>query len=315
MSKKIPLILDVDTGVDDAVAILYALSCPELEVLGICTVAGNQTLDKTTRNTLAVLEYLGRDDVPVAMGAAGPLMRPLHTAPQVHGENGLGNVELPEPVKKPLAEDAVASMRRWIEASAQPVTIAAVGPLTNIALLLKSCPHLKSKIEKIAIMGGGAFRGNASPVAEFNIYVDPEAAHIVFKAGVPVVMCGLDVTMQAYATAEDIDAFAALGTKGGKLCADIFRFYYNFHMSGVRGKLPGCAVHDAVTVMTLTHPELFEGEDAYVEVDLNGKYTLGCTAADFRDRGRIAEKNTHVMMKIDREAFIRLLLKAAASYS
>lgn len=313
--NKIPLILDVDTGVDDAIAILYALSCPELELLGICTVAGNQTLDKTTRNTLSVLEYLGHADVPVAMGSSGPLMRPLHTAPQVHGENGLGNVQLPEPAKKPLEEDAVSSMRRWIEQSPRPVTIAAVGPLTNIALLLKSYPHLKSKIEKIAIMGGGAFRGNASPVAEFNIYVDPEAAHMVFKAGVPMVMCGLDVTMQAYATQEDIDAFAALGNKAGRFCADIFRFYYDFHMSGVRGKLPGCAVHDAVTVMTLTHPELFKGEDAYVEVDLDGQYTLGCTAADFRDRGRIAEKNAHVIMEIDREAFIRLLLKAAASYS
>ena len=159
--NKIPLILDVDTGVDDAIAILYALSCPELELLGICTVAGNQTLDKTTRNTLSVLEYLGRTDVPVAMGSSGPLMRPLHTAPQVHGENGLGNVQLPEPAKKPLEEDAVSSMRRWIEQSPRPVTIAAVGPLTNIALLLKSYPHLKSKIEKIAIMG--AARSAATP--------------------------------------------------------------------------------------------------------------------------------------------------------
>ena len=138
---------------------------------------------------------------------------------------------------------------------------------------------------------------------------------MVFKAGVPMVMCGLDVTMQAYATQEDIDAFAALGNKAGRFCADIFRFYYDFHMSGVRGKLPAVRVHDAVTVMTLTHPELFKGEDAYVEVDLDGQYTLGCTAADFRDRGRIAEKNAHVIMEIDREAFIRLLLKAAASYS
>ena len=313
--NKIPVILDVDTGVDDAVAIMYALTCEELDILGISTVAGNQTLDKTTRNTLAVLEYLGRPEVPVARGAAGPFCRPLHTAPQVHGENGLGNVQLPEPVKQPEAGDALTCLRRWIEGSAQPVTIIAVGPLTNIALLLKAYPHLKARIERIAIMGGGAFRGNASPAAEFNIYVDPEAARMVFKAGIPMIMCGLDVTMKAYATGEDIDAFAALGTKAGKFCADIFRFYYDFHMSGVRGKLPGCAVHDAVTVMALTHPELMQGQDSYVEVDIDGEHTWGCTASDFRERNCSGEKNARVILGIDREAFIQQLLKAAASFS
>ena len=310
--NKIPLILDVDTGVDDAVAILYALSNPQFEILGITTVAGNQTLDKTTRNTLAVLEYLGHPEIPVAAGAAAPWMQPLHTAPQVHGENGLGNVELPAPTIRPQSEDAVSCLRRWIEESDRPGTIAAVGPLTNIALLLKSCPHLKSKIEKIAIMGGGAFRGNATPASEFNIYVDPEAARMVFACGLPLLMCGLDVTMKAYATKEDIDAFAALGTRAGQMCADIFRFYYDFHMSGVRGELPGCAVHDAVPVMALVHPELFSGEDAYVVVDLDGEYTRGCTATDFRDRGRAADKNTHVILDLDREAFIRQLQDAAA---
>ncbi|HIV87974.1 MAG TPA: nucleoside hydrolase [Candidatus Pygmaiobacter gallistercoris] len=310
--STIPLILDVDTGVDDAVAILYALANPQFEILGISTVAGNQTLDKTTHNTLAVLEYLGRPEIPVAAGAAAPWMQPLHTAPQVHGENGLGNVELPAPTIRPQPEDAVGCMRRWIESCDRPVTIAAVGPLTNIALLLKSCPNLKSRIERIAIMGGGAFRGNASPVSEFNIYVDPEAARMVFASGVPLLMCGLDVTMKAYATKEDIDAFAAIGNRAGQMCADIFRFYYDFHMSGVRGKLPGCAIHDAVPVMALIHPELFHGEDAYVEVDLDGVYTRGCTAADFRDRGRLADKNTHVILDLDRETFIRQLQDAAA---
>ena len=310
--STIPLILDVDTGVDDAVAILYALANPQFEILGISTVAGNQTLDKTTHNTLAVLEYLGRPEIPVAAGAAAPWMQPLHTAPQVHGENGLGNVELPAPTIRPQPEDAVGCMRRWIESCDRPVTIAAVGPLTNIALLLKSCPDLKSRIERIAIMGGGAFRGNASPVSEFNIYVDPEAARMVFASGVPLLMCGLDVTMKAYATKEDIDAFAAIGNRAGQMCADIFRFYYDFHMSGVRGKLPGCAIHDAVPVMALIHPELFHGEDAYVEVDLDGVYTRGCTAADFRDRGRLADKNTHVILDLDRETFIRQLQDAAA---
>ena len=160
--NKIPLILDVDTGVDDAIAILYALSCPELELLGICTVAGNQTLDKTTRNTLSVLEYLGRTDVPVAMGSSGPLMRPLHTAPQVHGENGLGNVQpAPSRPKSPSRRMRSAVCAAGSSRAPAPVTIAAVGPLTNIALLLKSYPHLKSKIEKIAIMG--AARSAATP--------------------------------------------------------------------------------------------------------------------------------------------------------
>lgn len=135
----------------------------------------------------------------------------------MHGENGLGNVELPEPVKQPEADDALTCLRRWIEGSAQPVTIIAVGPLTNIALLLKAYPHLRPASSGSPSWAAAAFRGNASPAAEFNIYVDPEAARMVFKAGIPMIMCGLDVTMKAYATGEDIDAFAALGHPGGQI--------------------------------------------------------------------------------------------------
>lgn len=313
--SKIPVILDVDTGVDDAVAILHALASDRLQILGISTVAGNQTVEKTTRNTLAVLELLGHTEIPVARGAAAPLFRPLRPAPKIHGESGLGNAQLPPPAKKEEEADAVSCLCRWIEASPRPVTIVAVGPLTNMAVLLCACPHLKSRIERMVLMGGGAFRGNSTPASEFNIWQDPEAAHIVFKAGIPLVMCGLDVTMKAYATDKDIDAFAALGNRAGQFCAQAFRFYYDFHMSGERGKLPGCAVHDAVAVMVLTHPEILQGKDAYVEVDIDGEHTLAATAADFRDRNRLHEKNAKVILDIDREAFIRLLLGSAASFS
>ena len=313
--EKIPVIMDVDTGVDDAIAILHALASDKLELLGITTVGGNQTLEKTTRNTLAVLELLGRTDIPVAAGAAGPLVRQLHTAASVHGESGLGAATLPPPTKQPEASDAVTCLRRWIESSLKPVTIVAVAPLTNIAILLKAYPHLKAKIERIVIMGGGAFRGNASPVAEFNIWVDPEAAHMVFQAGVPMVMCGLDVTMQAITTQQDIDAFAGLGNAAGTFCADAFGHYYNFYKQQYGDAVNGCAVHDAVAVMVLTHPELMKSSPAYVEVDLTGEKTLGCTAADFRNRGRLHPFNTEVVMELDREKFIQLLLASAAKFS
>jgi len=313
--EKTPVILDVDTGIDDAIAIIHALASKDLNVLGISTVAGNQTVDKTTHNTLALVDFLGRAQVPVAMGAAAPLLAPLHTADEVHGADGLGGAYLPASNKHPEAQDAVACLRTWLEASPTPATIIAVAPLTNIALLLLACPDLKPKIARIVLMGGGAFRGNVTPVSEANIFSDPEAAAIVFGAGVPITMCGLDVTMQAFTTDTDIARFAALGNETGRFCAQALRFYSGFYRKK-GGCVGGCVIHDAVAVMVLTHPELLRGEKAFVTVDLVGQYTRGCTTTDFRSRNCAGEKNATVMMELlDREKFVNLLLASAASFS
>lgn len=308
------IIIDTDPGIDDAAAIAIAMFSPELDVQLITTVSGNVSVEKTTHNALRLMT-LWNAGVPVAAGASRSLTGMQYDVGDTHGESGMDGFAFDEVTVQPVKLHAVEAMRRVLERSEEKITLVPIGPLTNLALLFVQYPEVKEKIEEIVLMGGAFLRGNITPAAEFNIYVDPEAARMVFKAGIPMIMCGLDVTMKAYATGEDIDAFAALGTRAGKFCADIFRFYYDFHMSGVRGKLPGCAVHDAVTVMALTHPELMRGEDAYVEVDIDGEHTWGCTASDFRERNCSGEKNARVILDIDREAFIQQLLKAAASFS
>lgn len=310
---RIPIIMDVDTGVDDAMAIMLALSEDRLDLLGITTVAGNQTLDKTTANTLGVLELLGRADIPVAAGAERSLLlHPLHseTGAAVHGSTGLGNAKLPAPQKRPEPVDAVGFLRTRLERSPVPVTLVPVGPLTNIALLLLSYPHLKGKIKELVIMGGGAYRGNNTTVAEFNIAADPEAARVVFDSGLPVTMCGLDVTMKAVVEPDEIEQFRALGTPAGTFCAAALGFYAAAYrryeeMDG------GCAVHDAVAVCCLLRPELVRGRRAHVTVDLDGRLTRGCTTTDLRGYIPDEKKNATVMLDIDRERFVRLLLDAA----
>ena len=214
--KKIPILMDVDTGIDDAIALMFAMQSDKLDIKGITAVAGNQVIEKTLRNTLDVVEFAGRSDIPIAKGAASPLVRKLEIAGDTHGESGLGSAKLPLAEKQPEDIDAVGLMRKVLEESDEKVILVPTGPLTNIALLLLAYPHVKEKIEKIVLMGGGAFEGNATPTAEFNIWVDPEAASVVFNSGLPVVLVGLDVTMKAYVTLEDINAMKATGTRAGE---------------------------------------------------------------------------------------------------
>lgn len=179
---KTPIIMDVDTGIDDAIALTVALQAKSLDIKGITVVAGNQTIEKTLKNTLDVVEYLGRTDIPVAKGAEKPLVAPQIIAEETHGESGLGSAKLPAASIQPVEEDAVSFMRRVLEESDEKITLVPTGPLTNIALLLMAYPHVKEKIEKIVVMGGGAFEGNASATSEFNILVDPHAASVVFAS-------------------------------------------------------------------------------------------------------------------------------------
>ena len=200
------IILDCDPGHDDAIALLLALASPEVRLLGVTTVSGNQTLEKTTANAIRVLDHVGRADVPVAAGAARPLIRARNVAADVHGETGLDGPDLPPAAREPEPTHAIDWIAHALEASATPVTLVPTGPLTNIALFLTRYPELAAKVERVVLMGGAVGEGNTTPAAEFNIWADPEAAHLVFTSGLDLTMVGLDVTHKALITPAHVDA-------------------------------------------------------------------------------------------------------------
>ncbi|MEX7696230.1 pyrimidine-specific ribonucleoside hydrolase RihA, partial [Enterobacter hormaechei] len=224
-----PIILDCDPGHDDAIALVLALASPELDVKAVTSSAGNQTPDKTLRNVLRMLTLLKRTDIPVAGGAIKPLMRELIIADNVHGESGLDGPALPEPGFAPQNCTAVELMAKVLRESAEPVTLVATGPQTNVALLLNSHPELHSNIARIVIMGGAMGLGNWTPAAEFNIFVDPEAAEIVFQSGLPIVMAGLDVTHRAQIMAQDIERFRTVGNPVATTVAELLDFFMVYH--------------------------------------------------------------------------------------
>ncbi len=322
--EKIPIIIDCDPGHDDAIALIIALASDKLDVLAVTCVAGNQTLDKTSSNARKVLTFLEKR-VPVARGAASPLIRKLHTAGEVHGETGLDGSGLEEADFDCEQENACELQKKIIMESKKPVTIVAVGPLTNIAILLKAFPYVKEKIEKICIMGGGINYGNVTATAEFNIYVDPEAARIVFNAGIPLVMCGLDVTEKSYVTPEEAEKIGKNGKKAGALVSRLVNFYSKYNLSL---GYPGAHMHDACAVAYLIKPEMFKTEDMYVTVETEGAYTTGMTVADrrFNTKTQITEypesnildnavePNATVCFDIDRKALIDLLEQSCINY-
>ncbi len=301
-----PVILDCDPGHDDAIAMMLAFASPELEILGVTTVAGNQTVEKTTYNALRMLTFLGRE-VPVAGGRAAPLFRELITAPAVHGESGLDGPDLPEPGYMPRSCSAVELIAELVEQSVEQVTLIPTGALTNIALFLITYPHLREKITRISLMGGAAGGGNWTPAAEFNILVDPEAADIVFSSGLPVTMCGLDVTHKAIITREDTERFRNLGNRAGVLTAELLDFFVTFHEEHFP-QFGGSPLHDACAVAWLLRPDLFTTEERHVAVDTDGELTLGATVTDMR-LFLAEEPNTDVVVNVDRGAFVAFLLE------
>ncbi|AJQ98323.1 Inosine-uridine preferring nucleoside hydrolase [Enterobacteriaceae bacterium bta3-1] len=310
----LPIILDCDPGHDDAIALILALASPELELKAVTTSAGNQTPDKTLRNALRILTLLQRSDIPVAGGAVKPLMRELIIADNVHGESGLDGPELPEPSFAPQTCNAVELIAQTLRASQQPVTVVATGPLTNIALLLTSHPELHAKISRIVIMGGAAMLGNWTPAAEFNIYVDPEAAEIVFQSGLPIVMAGLDVTHRAQIMSEDIERFRQLGNPVAGVVADLLDFFMEYHKQEKWG-FQGAPLHDPCTIAWLIKPEIFTCVDRWVGVETQGKYTQGMTVVDYYSL-TANQPNTTVMMDVDRQAFVDLLVeRIGAAYA
>ncbi len=297
------IVLDCDPGHDDAIALLLALASPEVELLGVTTVHGNQTVDKTTENALRVLELAGRADVPVARGADRPLVRELHVAAHVHGESGLDGPHLPAATARPVEQDADDFLVELVDGD---VTLVAVGPLTNVAQALAR----GLRPERIVLTGGAIAEGNMTPAAEFNIWADPEAAQAVFEAGVPVTMIGLDVTHAALLTPVWAERFRATG-RIGVFVAELVEFFklYHAHTYG----WDGAPIHDAVALAHAFRPGLVTTERMNVEIELESELTRGRTVADRWHRTDRPE-NALVGVGIDADGFLGLLLERIAIY-
>ena len=294
----VPILLDCDPGHDDAIALLLALGSDQVELRGVTTVAGNQTLEKTTANAIRVLELVGRGDVPVAAGAERPLVREPRVAANVHGETGLDGPDLPPPQGSPEGEHAVDFLAGRVAGT----TLIATGPLTNVALLLARHPHARP--ERIVLMGGAIAEGNVTPAAEFNVWADPEAAARVFASGIDVTMVGLDVTHRALFTGERAERLRATGHVG-QVVAELLDFYGVFHRE-VYG-FDGSPIHDAVAVAHVIDPTLLETRHLNVQVDCCPvELCRGRTVVDLWRRTGL-EPNAHVATGIDSERFLDLL--------
>ena len=310
MKKKI--IIDTDPGQDDAVAILLALASPEeLEVLGVVAVAGNVGLANNSKNALKVVELSGRTDVPVYAGCSRPLRRTLVTAEHVHGDTGLNGPDLPEPaitLQKQHGVDFIIETLLGHEPGT--VTLCTLGPLTNIAMALNKAPEIASRIAEIVMMGGAYFEvGNITPAAEFNIYVDPEAADVVMRCGAPITIMPLDVTHQMQSTRPRIDAIRALGNRSGVAVAEMLTFSESFDLK--KYGWAGAPLHDPCVTAYLLEPGLFEGRLCNVAIECASELTVGMTVADYwhvTDRPR----NATFMRNGNAEGFYKLLTERLA---
>ena len=305
------IIIDTDPGQDDAVAILLALASPELEVLGITAVAGNVPLALTEKNARIVCELAGRRDLPVFAGADTPMKRKLVTAEHVHGKTGLDGPRLPDPTMPLQTQHAVdfiiQTLRQEPEGS---VTLVPIGPLTNVALALERAPDIAGRIAEIVLMGGAYFEvGNITPAAEFNIYVDPEAAGIVFRSGIPLTVMPLDVTHKALTTRERVDAFRALGNETGQMVAEWTDFFERFDKEKYGSE--GAPLHDPCTIAYLLKPELFTGRRINVEIETQSDLTRGMTVADW---WRVTDRPANALFKgdVDADGFFALLAERLA---
>ena len=308
--SRIPVWIDCDTGVDDAAALLTTHRLDALEIVGISTVAGNVPLDRTTRNTLKVCELMGAD-YPVFPGAERPWRRPYADASEFHGADGLGGAALPEPKRAAQEQTAWDALFRAAEAYAGRLEVVTIGPLTNLATALVKYPQLSKRIHRILMMGGAAVGGNRTPCAEFNIYADPDAAQAVFRSGIPIVMCGLDVTHQAYLTAEEIEALTRQETAVTRFFLASTRRALELNLAAGQ---PGLCLHDVCPLLYLARPELFEGRQAGVYVETRGELTRGKTVTDLYSDHQFETKNAFVVLKIDRARLLEIVSAALRSY-
>ncbi|EEW53378.1 pyrimidine-specific ribonucleoside hydrolase RihA [Limosilactobacillus antri] len=312
MGKKI--ILDCDPGHDDALALTMAVASPKIDLLAVTTSAGNQTPDKTLNNAMRMLTLLHREDIPVAQGNQTPLVKPLETAPEVHGKTGLDGADLPDPdfqVQKMTAIELIAKTLRESDAK---VTLVVTGPMTNAALFLRVYPDLaREKVDQIVFMGGAMGLGNWRPSVEFNIFVDPEAAKIVMNFGIPLVMAPLNVTHQAQIMKEEIEQIGEIDNPVGKAFYGLLNFFEQYHENPKWG-FKGAPLHDPCTIAWLIDPTMFKSDKMNVDVETQGELTRGETVCDYytlTDK----PKNTEVLLGVDREKFIDLVMTSIKSFS
>jgi inosine-uridine nucleoside N-ribohydrolase len=307
-----PVILDCDPGHDDALAIMLAAADPRLNLLAITTVAGNQTLEKTTLNARRVCTIAGITDVPVAAGYDRPLVGDLKVADDIHGASGLDGPTFGEPTVPLAAEHAVELMRRLLLAHPEPVTLVPCGPLTNVAVLLRDHPEVRAQIREIVLMGGSTERGNITPYGEFNVAVDPEAADLVFRSGLPVTMCGLNVTHQARVTPDVVARLRAIGTDLADACVDLMTFFASTY-ERVFG-LADPPLHDPVAVARVIDPSLVDCVRVPVAVELTGTHTRGATVVDLHGKTG-APPNALVATRLDAPRYWDLIVEAVTKLS
>lgn len=303
------VVLDCDPGHDDAVALLLALAADEVDLRAVTTVAGNHTIDNVTRNARRLLTLADHTDVPLARGAARPLVRDQVIADHVHGETGLDGADLPAPAIEPIEDHAVDVIIE--EAHRGGLTLVPVGPLTNVALALRTAPDIVDGIDRIVLMGGAVADGNITPAAEFNVFADPEAARIVFEADVRVTMVGLDVTRAARIGPDHIQAIRDMGSPVATAVADLFGFYVGFHQE--QYGWDDVPVHDACAIAEVIEPGIVETQPRHVVVETVGDHTYGRTVVDIR---RVTDElpNTDVGLDIDQERFFERLFSGLRAY-
>lgn len=304
--KKTPIILDCDPGHDDAMAILLAAYNPAIELLGLTTVSGNGIIDKVTENALRVCA-LAKIQVPVAQGAGNAILGAVEAASDIHGETALDGAPLPAPTFALESIHGVDLIAQLVRKSSEKVTLVGTGPLTNIALFLKMYPELKSNIAHIVFMGGSASRGNRTPYAEFNIWMDPEALEVVLKSELPITMIGLDVTHQALITKEIFDKLEAMNTEVSKTMTGLMRFFAKTYNDVF--EMPDPPLHDPLAIAVLIDPTVTKNRFVNVEIELNGTHTRGATVVDIYNRtGRKA--NVNVALELDFDKFWNMMLDA-----
>lgn len=312
MTKKI--ILDCDPGHDDALALTMAVASPKIDVLAVTTSAGNQTPDKTLNNAMRMLTLLHREDIPVAQGNQTPLVEPLETAPEVHGETGLDGADLPDPDFKVQPIPAIELIAKTLRESDEKVTLVVTGPMTNAALFLRVYPDLaKEKIDQIVFMGGAMGLGNWRPSVEFNIFVDPEAAKIVMNFGIPLVMAPLNVTHKAQIMKDEIEKIGQIDNSVAQAFHGLLNFFEQYHENPKWG-FKGAPLHDPCTIAWLIDPTMFGTDKMNVDVETRGDLTRGETVCDYYQLTN-KPQNAEVLLDIDRENFIQLIMDTLQSFS
>jgi purine nucleosidase len=306
------IIIDTDPGVDDALTFLLALASPEIQLEALTTTQGNVTVDKATRNALSVLELCGASHIPVAMGSMYPLVQPLRASASIHGQSGIGNSQLPEPKARPLPQHAVDYLIERVLAEPGEISIFPIGPLTNIAMAIRKEPRFAEAVKELVIMGGAILEhGNSTPLAEFNIYVDPHAAHIVFHSGIPITLIPLDVTHKCLLLKPHVDRLMEIPSPISRFIRDAIEVYlkYSFELG-----YAGSALHDPLTLATILAPELLTLKEYYVDVDISGGVSMGKTFADILNLSK-QPANMKIAMNVRGDDFIELFLQRMEALS